>query len=185
MAVQLRRRAFTVEEYEHLGRAGILGEDERVELIEGQIVEMNPIGSDHIWAVNRLNRMFAGRGDVTVSVQNPIRVGNRSEPEPDLVVLRADAPQDRVPAASEALLVIEVADTSQDYDRGTKAPVYARDGIPELWIVDLSGERIEAHREPSPDGYRTVRLFMRGERLTPLFAPDLAVEVDGVLGRPD
>ena len=184
MAVQLRRRAFTIEEYELLGRAGILGEDERVELIEGQIVEMTPIGPGHIWTVNRLTTAFAARAGIVVSVQNPIRLGDRSEPEPDLVVLRADAAQDRVPSSRDALLVIEVADTSLEYDRGTKAPLYARDGVPELWIVDVGGERIEAHRDPSPDGYRTVRLFVRGERLAPVFAPDLVIEVDLVLGRP-
>ena len=184
MAVQLRQRTFTVDEYERLGRVGILGEDEHIELIEGQIVEMNPIGPGHIWSVNRLTQVFARRADVVVSVQNPIRLDARSQPEPDLVVLRADAAQDRTPAPPDALLVIEVADTSLEYDRATKGPLYARAGIPELWIVDVPGQRIEVHREPSPDGYRLVRLFVRGERLAPQFAPDLQIEVDAILGSP-
>jgi len=183
MAVEMRQRTFTVEEYEQLGRVGIIGEDERVELIEGQIVEMNPIGNDHIWRVNELNLIFARRGDVMVSVQNPLRL-QRSEPEPDLVVLRADVPRDRPPTPEDTLLVVEVADSSLGYDRGTKAPLYARAGVPELWIVDLGGERIEAHQDPSPAGYRTVRLFVRGERLAPLFAPDLSIEIDAILGPP-
>ena len=184
MAVQVRQRTFTVEEYEQLGRAGILGEDEHVELIEGRIVEMNPIGTEHIWSVNRLNGILASRPGIVVSVQNPLRLGDRSEPEPDLVVLRADAAQDRTPSPRDTLLVIEVADTSLEYDRQTKGPLYARAGIPELWIVDLAGARIELHREPSSDGYRTVRLFVRGEQLAPSFAPELAIDVDAVLGRP-
>ena len=184
MAVEPRQRAFTVDEYQRLGEAGIIGAHERVELIAGRIVEMDPIGPGHIWSVNRLNRAFAGRPGVVVSVQNPIRLDDRSEPEPDLVVLRADAVQDRTPSPRDALLVVEVADSSLGYDRGTKRPLYARAGIAELWIADLGGERIEVHREPSPAGYRTVRLFVRGERLAPAFAPDLPIEVDAILGPP-
>ena len=184
MAVEPRQRAFTVDEYRRLGEAGIIGEHERVELIEGQIVEMNPIGPGHIRSVNRLTGLFAGRPDVVVSVQNPIRLDDRSEPEPDLVVLRADAAQDRTPSPRDALLVVEVADSSLGYDRGTKRPLYAQAGIPELWIADLGGERSEAHREPSPEGYRVIRLFVRGERITPAFAPDLSIEVDAILGPP-
>ena len=88
-----------------------------------------------------------------------------------------------MPSAPDALLVIEVADTSLKYNRGAKGPLYARASIPELWIVDLAGRRIEVDREPSPDGYRTVRLFVRGERLTPAFAPDLVLDVDAILGQ--
>ncbi len=181
MAVQLRQRAFTVEEYERLGEVGILGEDEHVELIEGQIVEMNPIGPGHIWSVIRLNGVLAARTDVIVSVRNPIRL-DRSAPEPDLVVLRADAAQHRTPSPLDALLVIEVAESSLEYDRATKAPLYARAGIPELWIVDLVGERIEVYGEPSPHGYRVLRFFVRGEQLAPEFAPNLLIDVDTILG---
>lgn len=184
MAVEIRHRAFTVEEYEQLGRAGILRHDERVELIEGRIVEKYPVGTAHIWRVIRLNQIFVRREDVIVSVQNPLRLDGHSEPEPDLAVLRADVPQDRPPSPEHALLVVEVANASLDYDRGTKAPIYARAGVPELWIVDLGGERIEAHQDPSPAGYRTVRLFLRGERLAPQFAPDLSIEVDAILRPP-
>jgi Uma2 family endonuclease len=142
----LQVRAFTVDEYHRMAEAGIRGEDERVELIEGRIVEMNPIGSAHAWCVNRLTWIFAGRPDVRVSVQNPVRLDRGSEPEPDLVVLRADAPQDRPLGPSDVLLVVEVADSSLGYDRQVKAPLYARAGIPELWIADLGGDRVEAHR---------------------------------------
>lgn len=184
MAVQRRERTFTVDEYHRMAEAGILGEDDRVELIEGRIVEMNPIGPGHIWSVNRLNRVFARRDDVMVSVQNPVRLNQDSEPEPDLVVLRVDAPEDRPPRPQDVLLVVEVADSSLGYDRQVKASLYARAGIPELWIADLGGERVEAHRNPSAAGYRTVQLFLRGERISPLFAPDLSIEVDEILGQP-
>ena len=179
-----RLRLFTVDEYERLVAAGILADAERVELIEGQIFEMNPIGPDHFWSVNDLNGVFRRLDGVVVSIQNPIQLGHRVEPQPDVVVFRAGAPRDRVPSAEYALLVAEVADTSLAHDRYTKAPLYAQAGVPEYWIVDLNGERIEVYREPSPAGYRTVRFVLRGESLSPAFAPDLTIEVDAILGPP-
>jgi Uma2 family endonuclease len=184
MAIPPRERTFTVDEYHRMARAGILGEDERVELIDGRIVEMNPIGPGHLWSVNRLNRIFARQDGVLVSVQNPIRLDQSSEPEPDLAVIRADAAQDHTPGPADVLLVIEVADSSLGYDRQVKASLYARAGIPELWIADLGGERVESHRDPSAAGYRTVHLFLRGERISPLFAYELSIEVDEILGQP-
>lgn len=184
MAVEPRDRRFTVDEYHRMGEAGIIGPDERVELVDGRIVAMNPIGSPHAWCVSRLTRVVARRDDVLVSVQNPIHLDDNGEPEPDLVVLRLETPQDRHPGPGDVLLIVEVADTSLAYDRGTKAPLYARHGIPELWIADLGGERIEVHREPTPSGYRVVRALGRGQRASPLFAPDLAVDVDAILGPP-
>lgn len=181
-AVQMRPRLFTTDEYERLVGAGILSCGERVELIEGQIVEMNPIGPEHVWSVNDLNDAFRRIDDVVVSVQNPIRLREHVEPQPDIVVLRTRGPRNRVPLAEHALLVVEVADTSLAHDRYTKAPLYGRAGIPEYWIVDLNGERIEVYREPSPAGYRTVRFFLRGESLTPSFAPDMVIQVDAILG---
>ena len=181
-AVQVRPRPFTTNEYERLVGAGILSDGERVELIEGQIVEMNPIGPEHVWSVNDLNDVFRRVDDVVVSVQNPIRLREYVEPQPDVVVLRTRGPRDRVPLAEHALLIIEVADTSLDYDRYTKAPLYARAGMTEYWIVDLNGERIEVYREPSPAGYRTVRYVLRGESLSPAFAPDMVIQVDAILG---
>ena len=184
MVVWPHDRPFTVDEYHRMAEAGILRPDERVELIDGRIVAMNPIGSPHAWCVSRLTRVLARRDDVLVNVQNPIRLDDRSEPEPDLIVLRLETPTDRHPRPEHVLLVIEVADTSLAYDRGTKAPLYARHGIPELWIADLGGQRVEVHREPSPTGYGLVRVFGRGEVVAPAFAPDFAVEVDALLGPP-
>jgi Uma2 family endonuclease len=183
MAATLQRRLFSVDEYEQMGRAGIFCEDERIELLDGEIVQMSPIGSPHAWCVKRLLRGFSGLGDVAIiSVQDPIRLGPSSLPEPDLALLRPEAPQDRHPEPAEVLLVVEVADSSVNYDRETKAPLYGRSGLPELWLVDPPADRIEVHREPSPSGYRLVRYYQRGERLSPLFAPHFEVEVDTILG---
>ena len=104
-------------------------------------------------------------------------------PHPDFVALRLGTPR-RTPQPEDILLVAEVADTSLAHDRYTKAPLYARAGIQEYWIVDLNGERIEVYREPSPTGYRTMRIYERGESLSPVFAPDLVVAVDAILGPP-
>ena len=181
---ELRPRLFTIDDLEAMVRAGIIGASERVELIEGQIVEMSSQGTRHVWAVNRLTRLFNRRDDVLVSPQNTFEISAYGAPEPDVVVMRADAPQDRRPSPSHAALVVEVADTSLARDRYTKAPLYGRAGIPEYWIVDLNGERIEVYREPSADGYRTSRYVLRGETVTPAFAPDMVIEVDAILGPP-
>jgi Uma2 family endonuclease len=181
-ALEPRPRLFTIDELEAMVRVGIIGADERVELIEGQIVEMSAQGTRHVWAVIRLTRTFNRRDDVLVAPQSTFELHGRSGPEPDVVVLRAAASQEQRPSPKDTVLIIEVADTSLAYDRYTKAPLYARAGIPEYWIVDLNGERIEVYQEPSTAGYRATRFYLRGETLSPAFAQDLVVEVDAVLG---
>jgi Uma2 family endonuclease len=182
--VKLPERLFTIEELERIVETGIFGEDERVELIEGRIVQMNPIGDDHIGGVNSLNVIFMRGAEVIVSVQNPVRLAEGLMPQPDLAVLRPDTPLHRKPVPADVLLLVEVADSSLTYDRQVKAALYARANIPELWIVDINGERVEAYRDPSPVGYRTFRLYLRGEQLAPAFKPDLLVDVDAILGAP-
>src|SRR3982751_959748 len=148
MAVSVPRRLFTVEEYYEMARVGILKPDERVELLDGEIVRMNAIGSPHAWCVKRLNRTFSVFDDrCLVSVQDPLRLDVRSEPEPDIAVIRQDAPQDRHPGPAAALLVVEVADSSISVDRRRKRPMYARAGIPEYWVVDLNADRVEIYRD--------------------------------------
>jgi Uma2 family endonuclease len=186
MAVALQRRPFTADEFERMAEAGIFDEDERIELLEGEIVAMSPIGSPHAWCVNRLTRTFARLGEaVIVSVQNPVRLDERSTPQPDLAVLRPDASQQRHPRPTDILLLVEVADSSVAVDRGTKAPLYARTGVIELWIADLVADRLEVYRDPTPNGYRLVQVFGRGQQVSPLFAPDFAVDVDAILGPGD
>ena len=186
MAVSLQRRSFTADEFERMAEAGIFGEDERLELLDGEIVAMSPIGSRHVWCVNRLNRAFGRLGEsVMISVQNPVRLGERSTPQPDLAILRPEASEDRLPGPADVFLVVEVASSSAAEDRDVKAPLYARARIGELWIVDLDAERLEVYRDPSPSGYRLVQVFGRGQQISPLFAPDFEVEVDEILGTPN
>jgi Uma2 family endonuclease len=186
MGMPLVRRNFTVDEYHRMAQAGILGEDDRVELIDGQVVAMTPIGPDHGSCVNRLTALFAplaGR-QATVSVQNPVVLGEHEEPQPDVTLLRyrADGYRARHPEASDVLLVIEVGDTSVDADRRTKIPLYARAGIPEAWLVNLPADAVECYREPTGEGYADLRTAQRGETLTPLQVPGIALRVDDILG---
>lgn len=186
MAVDLKRYRFTRDDYHRMAQTGILKPGIRVELIDGEIVEMNPIGRPHRAGVNRLTRIFT-RGlddDVIVQVQSSIALGDYGEPEPDIALLRYRddfyEESDEIPA--DILLVVEVADSSEPYDRRTKGPIYARNGIPELWIVDLNRAWITVYTEPTTDGYAATRVFRRGESLSPLACPTLTVAVDDVLG---
>ena len=181
MGTELKHRLFTVDEYHQMGHAGILHEDDRVELIEGEIVEMSPIGSKHAGCVKRLNRHFTeGLGNrAVVSVQDPVRINHHSEPEPDLAVLRPreDFYANGHPGPEDVLLLIEVAETSARYDREVKLPLYARAGIPEVWLVNLAAYEIERFRGPSADGYRTAGTLQGGDGLTAEHFPELRLDV--------
>lgn len=186
MSTQVSKRLFTVEEYHRMAKAGILSEDDRVELIEGEIVEMPPIGSQHASCVNRLNRLFSqcvGERAI-VSVQNPIYLSEYSEPQPDLALLRprTDFYAQAHPQPQDILLVVEVADTSLTYDREVKIPLYAQSGIPEVWLVDLTANCIEAYRKPSPQGYQEIKRFQRDQNLFPQAFPDVGLTVQDILG---
>ena len=186
MAVELKRYRFTRSDYHRMAQTGILSPDARVELIDGEIIEMSPIGRRHMAAVDRANRVFTrGVGDeAIVRVQGSIALANHAEPEPDLAILRyRDDFYGMTEATEQAvLLIVEVADTSEWYDRTTKAPLYARFGIPELWIADLNRDFVTRYTDPTPDGYATTQVFRRGESLTPIAFPDLAVNVTDILG---
>ena len=186
MRVQVQRRLFTVEEYHRMAEAGILSEDDRVELIEGELVTMSPIGSRHAGVVDRLNHLFSRRtGEgIIVRVQNPLRLSPHSEPQPDVALLRyrPDFYASAHPGPEDVLLVVEVAETSADYDRSVKIPLYARHGIPEAWLVDLLEERIEIYRHPTPQGYQDLHIAHRGETVRPTTLPDLELSVDDILG---
>jgi Uma2 family endonuclease len=164
MAVEVAatRRRFTRAEYYRMAEAGILGTRDRVELIRGEIIEMSPIGRRHRAFVYNLTQLLVLRlrDRATVSVQSPLPLADETEPEPDLAVLRRrDVPyKDREAWAEDALLVIEVAESSLAYDRSTKLRLYAEAGIPEYWVVDCAAETVEVHRAPGPEGYRDVSL---------------------------
>lgn len=168
-AVQVQRRMITVEEYEQMVRAGVFHEDDRLELIEGDIVQMSPIGAAHAGVVARLNRLLASRvaGRALVFVQNPIRLA-RSEPEPDLALLRprSDDYVRSLPEAADILLLVEVAETSADYDRHVKLPMYAQAGIPEAWLLDLTRRVVEVYRQPSEAGYGEKHTYGPNARVT-------------------
>lgn len=185
MVVPVLRRRFTVDEYYKMAEAGILHEDDRVELIEGEIVQMSPIGSRHAACVMRLIQFFSQQGGqrVLVNAQNPIRLSDDTEPQPDIALLRPrpDFYASSHPGPEDILLVIEVADTSGPYDRQVKVPLYARSGIVETWLVDLPGGTIEVYRIPSPEGYRQIQIVRRGERLAPAALPDLELSADDFL----
>jgi Uma2 family endonuclease len=186
MAVELARRRFTTAEYYEMLRSGILTQDDRVELIEGEIVEMTPIGPKHAGIVGRLTGWFARRfGEgVHVSPQNPIDLGERSQPQPDVVVARStpDTYTHSHPTPADILLLVEVSDTTLEYDRQVKATLYARALIPETWIFDLPGDQVLIYREPSAEGYRLLRIVRRGERIAPLAFPDVSFLVDDLIG---
>lgn len=186
MAVPIERRRFTTAEYERMAEAGILGEDDRVELIEGEIVSMSPIGSRHTACVKRFNvQLVRQLGDrAIVSVQDPIRLADDSEPQPDLAILRPrdDFYANGHPEPADVLLVIEVAETSRQYDRRVKLPQYARAGIPEAWLADVNGEIIERHARPANGRYQSVTRFRRGQTLTAATIPGLSLPVDDILG---
>ena len=190
MALPATRR-FTVDEYYRMAEAGILGEDDRVELIEGEIVQMAPIGPRHAGRLDRLVDLFFERfrGAAWIRVQNPVRLSRRSEPEPDLTLLRPESERERSyevdhPTAADVLLLVEVADNSLEYDLGRKARLYARHGVPELWVLDQRGDRLVAHHDPTPRAYTTVRTLARGESIAPLTFPEIVFTVDQLLGEP-
>ena len=186
MAVELKRFRFSRTDYHHLANVGIIKPEARVELIDGEILEMSPIGRPHRSSVNRVNDVFAPRlhGVAIVQVQSSVALGEYGEPEPDVVLLRyrADFYKDSDETIEDILLIIEVADTSEAYDRRVKGPLYARFGIPEYWLVDLNRDLVMVYRDPTPDGYASSRVFRRGESISPLAFPDLTVAVDAILG---
>jgi Uma2 family endonuclease len=187
MAVALRRRRFTLDEYHRMGETGILGEDDRVELIEGEIIEMTPIGSRHAATVARIHQLFVRRlGDrAVVWSQNPLLlVRQQSEPEPDVMLLapRADFYAGGLPEPPDVRLLVEVADSSLPYDRRTKLPLYARAGVAEAWLVDLQSSTLEIQREPRGATYRDIRVARADETFSPAVFPDLTLTRRDLLG---
>ncbi len=186
MVVRPARRLFTIEEYEQMVDAGVLGEDDRLELIEGEILEMAPIGPPHSGTVNRLTQLLTSRlGDrAVIAVQNPVRLWPRSEPQPDLAVLqpREDFYGRAHPEPSDVLVLVEVADSSIRFDRDEKIPLYARHGITEVWLVDLNAGVIEVARDLGPGGYAVRLVLHRGETLTLNAFPEITFEVSDILG---
>ncbi|MGE0885962.1 MAG: Uma2 family endonuclease [Blastocatellales bacterium] len=185
MAWQPARKLFTTAEYHQLIEAGVLGEDDRVELLNGEILEMSPIGPRHAACVDRLNETLTLmlKGQAKVRVQNPVELGEFSEPEPDLTLLkpREDFYASGHPAPADILIAIEVADSTIEKDRNLKIPAYAAAGIPEIWLVDLLNDRIEIHSNPLNTIYQEVRIIQRGQKFTSPTLPKLKLKADDIL----
>lgn len=177
---------FTVEDFHRMSDAGIFDEDDRVELINGVIYSMSPIGSRHNRAVMVLTRHFATDRRVLLQPQGPLQIPPRSEPQPDLLLLkpRPDEYADQLPQPADVLLAIEVADSSVDHDRRVKAPLYGQHGVPELWIVDVLSRMVSIYRQPdakSPDGYMSTQQVTEGA-LAPACLPDVPITLDSLFG---
>jgi Uma2 family endonuclease len=160
MASMIARHAFTTDEWHRMGELGLFDEDARVELLDGEIIDMAPIGSRHAGTVNRLTRLLVGAvgSRAVVAIQNPVLLDKRSEPQPDVAVLapRSDDYTLAHAEPAEILLLVEVADSTLGYDRDRKAPYYARAAVAECWVVDLTTDTVLVFRSPSPAGYQDV-----------------------------
>lgn len=188
MAVDLEKHLFTVAEFERMIAAGIFGEDDRVELIEGEVIHMAAIGRRHAECV-RASAHELGRqagASALVDVQNPIDLGPLGRPQPDIVLLRPglERYRGRLPTAADVLLVVEVADTSLRSDRARKIPLYGRAGIPEAWLVDVVNDRLFVDTEPCPEGYRVTRTIFPGEVVAPTSFPHWQILLEDVLPLP-
>jgi Uma2 family endonuclease len=186
MLAQTKHR-FSVKEYYRMAETGVLKPDARVELINGEIIDMSPIGPFHGGLVKRLSRLFnlKANGRWMVSTQDPVRLDDHSEPEPDVMLLQpsADDYTNRHPEPKDVFLLIEVADSTLEYDREEKLPAYGRVGIAEVWIVNLQDATIEVYREPHFTGYGSKTLFRSGAQAKPLAFPDVVVDVAELLKR--
>ncbi len=178
--LEVRKRLIDVDEYHLMGQVGIFAPDERVELIEGEVIEMAPIGSPHTGNVNILTRLLVvAAGDrAVVSVQNPVRLDRHSEPEPDFALLkpRADSYRGAHPRPQDVLLLVEVAESSLKYDQQVKLPLYAAHGIPEVWVFDVTAKILSVHRDPAGDAYRTTSAITAPARLR-LVAADIEIDL--------
>ena len=184
--VPVRRWRFTVDDFYRMGEVGILPPEARVELIDGEVIKMAPIGSHHNGSVVGLDEILhEGLGRrVTISTQGPLQLDRHWNPQPDVLVLkrRDDFYRNANPTAADVLLLIEVSDATLAYDRDTKGPRYAQAGIVEYWIVDLSGDRLLVHRDPRDGVYQSVQILTREDTVQPLTFPELTIAVADILG---
>jgi Uma2 family endonuclease len=175
---------FTVDEYYRIAETGVIKPDARVELLDGQIIDMIPIGPFHGRSVRRLNRLFskAAKDRFLIAVQDPVRLNDVSEPQPDLMLLKPKVDEyDGHPGPDDVLLLVEVADSTLQLDRSEKIPAYGAAGIPEVWLVNLPEQKIEIYREPHFTGYTSKTVLAPGETARPSAFPDVAIDVAALL----
>lgn len=175
------RRPFTVAEYERMAASGIISAQERTELIDGEVITMSPIGPRHALCVNRLTRLLSKQvpDGAILSVQNPIRLSDRHEPQPDLIVQR-DVNYTATPTAADVFLLIEVSDSTLAYDQEVKMPLYAAAGIAEAWVIDLAAVRVVRYTDPRDGAYQHVVSAGKGESLASTALPTLTIGVDAI-----
>ncbi len=186
MQIEASKKLFNVDDYYRMAEVGILGPEDRVELIDGEIIQMSPIGTRHAGCVTRATRLFtlAFNGRAVVSTQNPLRLNNYTEPEPDIVLLkfREDDYGKKRMLPDDALLVVEVADTTLKYDRDVKLPRYAAAGVPEVWIMDLKENCLLLYRDLEKSTFQTNLILKSGESVFVRAFPDITFAVSELLG---
>jgi len=175
---------FTADQYVQMIEAGILTKYHKVELIHGDIVMLTKITAPDASAVMMLNDVLRPQlsEDVRVGVRSPLRVADDSIPQPDMTLIRDARYWKAYPTARDTFVAIEVADTTPEFDRAVKLPLYAAAGIPEAWLVDIAADRIERHTEPAADGYQLIRHFGRGTLVESVAIPAVTIPVDEILG---
>lgn len=186
MSALFARKLFTTTEYHKLRETGFFAEDDRIELLDGEIIAMSPIGPKHAGCVNKLNRLLnrkVGR-DVIVAAQNPVWLNNYSEPQPDIALLklRDDVYTESHPTPEDTLVAVEVSDSTLEGDRQVKLPKYAQAGVPEFWLVDLVNNRIEVHALPNEGVYQEVRIILRHQNIISRALPQLKLKASDILG---
>lgn len=184
--IEPRRFPISVEVYHFMAERGTFAPDDRVELIDGEIIEMSQIGNRHARVVDFLTEFLTGLPDrdFSVRIQNSVVLDDFSQPQPDvsLVKRRDDFYRDVLPEKADVLLLMEVSDSTVGFDRKTKAPKYGGAGVPETWLVDLGSERVEIHYETKEDTYGMVKICRRGEIAVSVTRPEISISVDELLG---
>ena len=186
MSIETSRRQFSSTDFRKMAEHGIINEDERVELIDGEVCTMSPIGPRHMAIVRRLNEFFiqslAGRA--TIGVQDSIELNDFTQPQPDITVLRkrADYYSSQLARPEDILLVVEVADSSLHFDHHEKVPRYAAAGIREVWLVDVESETVSQFTEPRGDAYQSMKSFVRGQTIDAMTSIGLSLSVVDILG---
>ncbi len=186
MLAEVTKRLFTVDEFYRMADAGIFAEGDRVELIEGEIIQMSPIGHRHMVCVNRANDLFVSalKGKALISIQNPLRLNEYNEPQPDLVAFkwRADYYASKPYTLDDALFVVEISDTTLRYDTRVKLPIYAAAGVQEVWIENLKENLLLVCRYPISKVYKTQLSLRQGDLVSPFAFPDVRFKVEDLLG---
>jgi Uma2 family endonuclease len=184
MTIQLLRKKFTIEEFQLMADSGIIPEDERVELIEGEIIEMGKIGRRHAAIVRRLISLLTQKlgNFAIIDAQNPIELGIYSQPQPDISLLRRrdDYYESGHPKPEDIFLLIEVADSSLEFDREIKIPLYWKSNITEVWIVDINNQLLEVYRQPNSEGYQSKQTYQKGDMISPLAFANTQIAVTNI-----